>query len=199
MNKKKARKEKKKKILMAIISAIFLISSIAGVVLYRSSPNSNTITLNISNKNYKFTRKENYYSVDLKDKVINVYNLPYELEYINISNNILNKINETNVLYFTFNPNEKELTYIDFFRFDLSESLSELNKYIINGVTSESENYNLPVIDCKNATQFIPVIKLKNSNTTKVYEENNCFIIESRGLGFIKIRDKIIYKLYGLT
>ncbi|MBN2423309.1 hypothetical protein JXB41_08860 [Candidatus Woesearchaeota archaeon] len=197
--KSEIRKEKRRKILIAVISAIFLISSVATVVLYRGDDTQDTIILNLSDKDYKFTRNENFYTVEINNQDVKVYNLPYELNYINISPEIIDKIKNSYLIYFTFDPEQEDLTYIDFLRFDLKESLSPLNKFIYEGTTKESSIYNLPIVTCENASAFSPVLKFSNSNTTKVHEKDSCIFIESRALGFVKIRDKIIYNLYGVV
>ena len=203
MKKNKQTKERRKKLMIGIFGVILLVSSLGGVVLYgNNNPQSNKITLNISNKNYEFTRNQQnslvYYSLDIDNKKVNFYYLPYEVEYINISPEIVDSIKESNQLYLTFNPEDQEsLRFIDLVRFDLSETLS--NKYLINGILEKNnELYRLPYLNCENATEFTPVIKFIESNTTEVFKKDNCINIKSRAAGFIKIRDKIIYSLYGV-
>ncbi|MBD3203067.1 hypothetical protein GF327_02135 [Candidatus Woesearchaeota archaeon] len=198
MRKKRKNREKRQKILIAVMSAIFLISSIAGVVLYQGNSQDNSIILNVSGNFYDFTREQNYYTVAANKKTLRVYNLPYEVDYINISEDILDKLSDSRMLFFSFDPGVEDLTYVDFIRFEMGNQFREKGIYVIEGVSQQSEIYNLPVITCENATQFIPVLLFSGSNTTKVFEKDNCIHIQSRSRGFIKVMDKINYKLNGI-
>ena len=70
------------------------------------------------------------------------------------------------------------------------------SKYI---VLRNSENYNLPIITCENATQYIPVIYLKEGNDTNFFLQKECIIAESKSKeGFIALKDLIIYTIFDI-
>ncbi|MBU0757005.1 MAG: hypothetical protein KKF44_02990 [Nanoarchaeota archaeon] len=202
-NKKQAR-EKRNKLFLSIVTIMFLTISLGGVVLYNNNgTNDNYVTLTLSGKDYRFTRfiddyGQNKYSVDVDNTLITAYYLPTEVDNIKIDREIIAKIKDTSYFFFTFDPYEEDLSYIEFLRFDLTNNFQKQGKFLASGVTQESTTYPFPIINCENATQFSPVIIFSNSNITSVSMDNNCIHIDSRATGFIKVRDKIIYSLYGL-
>ncbi len=66
------------------------------------------------------------------------------------------------------------------------------------GFTTKNE-FNKPVITCKNATLYVPVIYFKKSNETSITLEGNCIIAEAfRGEDFTKIKDRLVYGALGV-
>lgn len=193
MNKKKQR-EQYTRTIVVIITVIFILSSIAGIVLYRNDPREE-----FSIQGVKFRQEGDHYIANINKNDVIVYTLPGEASYINISSAILNKIKNSKMIYLTFDPEQDDLTYVDFIRFELTEELFENNIFPISGTLRESPLYQLPVVDCENATIYTPVIEFRVENKTNIYEEDNCIYIQAKGPEFIIIRDKIIFGLYGLT
>ncbi|MFH0875921.1 MAG: hypothetical protein V1859_08335 [archaeon] len=191
--------EKKKKIAMVIFTAIFLISSIAAVVLYRVPETTDSIRLNLSGKYYEFTREQNYFVTKIDTETVKFYSLPYDVENIKVDQELINTLKGTSYIFVTFDPIQEGLSEIDLLLYDFDTTFSGMNKFILKGNTKESEIYNYPIISCLNATSFTPVIELKTSNATKIEKiAGNCYSIESRYLGFLKARDRLIYGIKGL-
>ena len=193
---KKDKREKRNKIIISIIIAVVMVSSIIGF-LYGTNVSENEMKYDINNKTYSFVRQNNMYILNLNKQKIGFYYLPFEID-LNISDEISNKIKNSGVIYITFNPEMNNPEYIDVARFDLATNFAMKNIYTINGITNENVNYNLPIINCENATNFIPVIIMQESNTTNVNMTNNCITMQGKNFDFIKFRDLIIYKLYGV-
>ena len=79
----------------------------------------------------------------------------------------------------------------------ITNELQKTNKYIQSGKTKNTTTYNLPIITCDNATEFVPVIYFKDSNITKFTLENNCIIGESNSReGFLALKDRLLYALF---
>jgi hypothetical protein len=70
--------------------------------------------------------------------------------------------------------------------------------FIRQGFTTEND-YNFPVITCRDSTSVVPVIYFKSSNETKVYLENDCIIAESSTqIDFERIKDRLVYGMLGI-
>ena len=82
--------------------------------------------------------------------------------------------------------------------FELSEILSQKNIYLRQGFTSNN-SFDAPIITCSDATAFVPVIYLVESNETTGKIVNNCIIIESQDQNsYTAYIDLIAYKILGI-
>ena len=79
----------------------------------------------------------------------------------------------------------------------MNDDFIKARKNIHNGVTNFSVQYPFPLFNCENATDYEPVIILKNSNITKIYESDNCITIEANNAEYFKIRDIIAQYIFG--
>ncbi|MBN1501991.1 hypothetical protein JW930_00470 [Candidatus Woesearchaeota archaeon] len=189
--KRKRRDEQKIKIVIAVVTIIFLLSS--SIILFNTSTDDE-ITINGT----KFRGENDYYVAKINGNNVRFYSLPYEASYLNISKAILEKISNSKMVILTFDPDQEDLMYIDFIRFELAEELAKKNIYPITGITKESSIYQLPVFTCKNASSYTPVIEFFSSNKTNIFMNQSCIHIEGKGPELVLIRDKLIYGIYGL-
>ncbi|MEM2130917.1 MAG: hypothetical protein QXM96_01945 [Candidatus Woesearchaeota archaeon] len=180
-----------------VVIAIFILSTLASVLLYRQDfETENSIKLNFSDKIYEFKLRNNqnsyYYEVqsnDKKEKFVS-YFLPYEVINQNFDKEFLKKLNNEN-FYLAFDPEDNEIQNIEFIRFDLSQNQG--NKIVISGILNQSDKYPfLPLVDCKNTT--MPILILKSSNVSSTYLINeNCYEINFVKFETLKIRDLLVY------
>lgn len=191
--KRSSKRERNRNIFISIIIAGILISSVLAFI-YGGDMDENEFEYNINDKTYTFGKSFNKYYLDINNDRIFFYNLPDQID-INLSSDISERIINSQMFYITFNPEEEELSHIDLARFELSNEFFKNNIYIVNAVTVNSTDYELPVIDCENATMFVPVIKLVIGDKNLTVD-NNCVIFQGKGLDFVKFRDLLIYKLY---
>jgi hypothetical protein len=191
--KDRKRKRINKNSVMAIFIVIIMISSILGFVW------TNITTNNYEYKGHKFKLQGNSFILNINNKQINTNYLPNDIENIEISKEIKLKIKNNPMLYLSFDTDSKNIDYMDKARFELTNELQKTNVYAISGKTTNSTNYNIPIITCKNATTHVPVIYLKNGNTTQFSIKDNCIIAESSSKeGFIALKDLIIYTVFNV-
>ncbi|MFH2019958.1 MAG: hypothetical protein ABIJ34_00960 [archaeon] len=194
---KKKKNDSNSKFFLVVVLVIFLVSSIASVVLYRNNDEDNSFTYDTPGGKMKFTRmadsKGNYYfEISSKDRKFLGYFLPDTIG-INIDNQTKNLIRSSPYFYLTFDPDSSELSFIDYLRFDLRKNIPS-EKFFIDSITNSSLTYNLPIIDCRNATRTVPVINLKSTNsTTSITSDNGCVNIEFSKLSALRIRDTLVY------
>jgi hypothetical protein len=193
---KKDYREKRNKIILSVVIALVMILSTIGF-LYNRESNDNELKYTIKNKTYTFIREDDQYVLNLNKEKIGFYYLPFEIE-LNMSDDIINQIKNSKIIYITFKPEAGYPEYIDVARFGLTNIFMAKNIYAINGITEENEKYALPVVTCENATAYVPVILMEETNITNIEIENNCIKLQGKRLDFIKFRDIIIYKMYGI-
>ena len=114
IKKKKSQKEN----LMVLFVAIIMISSTIGFVSTGSG------TTKQKYNDYKFSVDQTGTTLYWNGEQIQFYHNPYQLESINISPEIINKIENTAMVYLTFKANNTLPETIDRVRFDLT------NKFI---------------------------------------------------------------------
>lgn len=186
------KKEKSKQIWMSILIAALMVFSVFGVII---GTQSNELRYG----KFKFKQDNKQYLLTIDDKEMPFYTLPYESEYINVSDIIVNKLKEAYFISLTFNPNKDvdNLPLIELSRFDFAQYLS--GKVVVSGVLESSEEYsNLPLINCSNATLQTPVVVFNISDRTSVVEVDNCIFLNARGTEFIRLRDRLLYAYHGV-
>ncbi len=197
--KRESKSEKRKQAIISVVIVLIMVLSVLGIMVNRGS-DSNNFKYSFNNKSIEFGKYYNRYYLDFESGRVFFYNLPDQIQ-VNLSLDTSDKIRDSQMLYLTIDPNDspQNLAYIDVARLELSDEFFKNNRYLISGKTFNSSNYqNLPILDCVNATAYIPVIKFIGSNTTEIILEDNCIIMKGRNLDFIKYRDLILYKFYGV-
>lgn len=121
-----------------------------------------------------------------------------------VKNNDIEKLeNQTefeNQVYITFNPNEKNLTYVNLAIGELTVNLRKvLNTHQELGCSQMHEAcelYNASLITCEDASSESPVILFKTDEEAKVFEKDYCLTIQGTEIDLMKGVDRLLYKIY---
>lgn len=201
---KREKIEKRNRIIIGVVLSLFMLSSLLGFLGNNSNSDNNTnkFTLELSNGKYQYVRKQDsignlYYEVSSDNVMFNVFYVPDQLNTIDIDQNIVNKIKDSYFFYLTFDPEETDLTYVDYLRFDLRNNIPQ-TKYFQDAVLKPSDIYSLPIITCENATLQTPVIMIKQGNSTNITMTNNCINLEFAQYHVLQIRDMLVYLMHGI-
>jgi len=98
----------------------------------------------------------------------------------------------------TYDPNSSYKEHIAGALFELTNLLATRGVFVRPGFTQESE-FNLPIITCETATQFVPVLYFSRANKTSVIYDNNCLRIEaSTPTVVLQYADRIAYEIMGI-
>jgi hypothetical protein len=180
-----------------------MVSSIAGVVLYRSEGNVSldAQTLTLGGKDYNFEQKLDefgnpFYQVSDKTDTFYVYYLPSQLSYI-IDNETQDYMRAMNFFYLSFYANDTNIQFLDYLRFDMRKNLPA-TVYFADAVREESDKYVLPVATCKNASFQTPVLLLESSNKTKISMKNGCILMGFAQYDALRVRDSFVYLFRGI-
>jgi hypothetical protein len=186
-------KEKRKKLAMSIFVVAIMTLSVLGYIVVQNTGQSTT-----TYKDFKFLNVNNQWYTKIGGKNILFDYHPAQVEYINVSKTIIDRINSSVQLYQTSDVNSSDKQAIALAQFDIVQDLSLRNQYAVNGFTTENE-FNLPVITCANSTQYVPVLMYQRSNETDIYDKDNCIILEARSdSDFIALKDRILYGVFGI-
>jgi len=185
---KKHEKKNKMGIWVIIFIVVIMLTSTIGYVFKGGSKEKYN--------GFSFSRIENNgWYTEINGRQIGFNYFPADLESINLSSEIVDKIKGTNMVYFTHDPENR-------YREDIA-LLKEMfwpyfQIYADSGLTVNN-TLGLPVVNCDNATISLPVIYFKDSNQTGFYLDNNCIICEIRpGEDFTALKERLFYSLFGV-
>lgn len=196
-------REEKKKSRLPLIITIFIAFIMATSVIGYFGFGSGSDVQVYDYKGFKVRDLGTHVEVKIGTDYIPFTTHPEEAESLNADPAAMNNIKTSKQIYLTFDPEQtaESLQQIDYNRLQLVEQLGRFNIYAVQGITSAKSSLNLPTITCGNATQFIPVIEFREGNETKITKEGtNCIILEALNpADFTKLRERIIYGLYGVV
>ena len=186
------RKDKKNYagIIVSLFIAFIMVTSIIGYIF------ADTQGTTTKYNGIKFTSTPNGWSAKIDGKMYLFSYDPRSLEDIEIPETVsFDGVREIDA---TYDVNSSYRETIAQSLFELSHVLPDKNIFLRAGFTTNS-SYDVPIITCKDATPFIPVIYYRNSNQTSIIHEGNCIILESyEGGSFLALTDKIAYKILGV-
>lgn len=168
-----------------------MIFSVMGIIIGRQDSQK------FEYNGYKFKTDGNFYVVEVNNELYGFSFFPTQVDYLNLSEDVVNILKTTPMFYITFNPNAPniDLMYMDIIRKDLSE---KMDKIIVNGVLSASADYALPVLTCQNATTHIPMIILNSSQETNIKTNKTCIVLNGQNTELLRLRDFLMYKVLGV-
>jgi hypothetical protein len=196
------REEKQKKRNQMIVGIFITVIMVGSTLGYFVGNNSSASGIEYESKNgekYSFEQGSSQIYTKINGKIIGFYSHPVEALNLNISEEAVYLLKNAQVFYLTFNPNSRDIQYIEQARFDLEKDFIGLKKYSVSGITENSTLYNnFEIITCKNSTVYAPVVNFIEANGTNAfgYVKNSCIIFEGKRTDFLKFRDFIVYKLY---
>ena len=188
------RKENRRtqKIIVAFI-AFIMVSSVIGFIWGRDTEQQQKY------KEFKFGRTADKWHTLINGKRIFFSYFPSEVEGINISSDVIDKLSNKFEIDTTSDINDSYAKGIALSQYELGDALDfNLGVYLRIGLTANT-SYNLPIITCLTATDKIPVIYFKGSNETIVHLEEDCIVVETdSNENFVRIKDRILYALAGV-
>ncbi len=134
----------------------------------------------------------------IKDNKAYFYYNPYEMEGINLSKDIRNRILDSKVVSVTYNPSSKYKKMLGGIQYEFGVVVYKTLGIIVQQGLSDNKDYKLNKIDCTDATQFVPVILLEEGKEG-FRMENNCIIVTAEDdYGFLKLYTRLLYGLLGV-
>ncbi len=186
--------ERKRKI-MVYFMAFIMIGSVFGVIFFGFATGGTT---SLKYNDFKFTRSGNLWVTKVNDRDAIFTYYPTDVELIDLKPGMIDMLKNKIEIDVTVDVNDTFVQSIALAHFQMKATLGNFNVFVRDGYTTENE-FNLPIIKCEDATQFIPVIYFKEGNSTNVYSNESCITVEaSNQEDFIRVKDRLIYGLFGI-
>lgn len=189
---REAKRQRRVQIVMALFISFIMIVSVFGIII-------GSTTDEIRYGKHKFTFNGLQYVTKINGQEVSFYSLPNQIGNVNITPEIMNKINNAFYITTAFDPNNAtdSLPYIEQAKFDLDQQLTD--KTFIGAVLAHSEQYTtLPIVSCSNATDVTPIVIFNVTDKPDVIDVNSCIYFNGRASDFLRIRDSLLYKYYGV-
>lgn len=184
--------EKKKQIWISVFMAALMIFSAFGIYLGSVSGPEQQFEY----KGHEFEFEQGRYVTLINGAEVPFYNLPYDLETVNLSIEAVNLLRNAWVLQVVFDPEQPNLEYVELTRFDWGKYWG---RQIMSGVVKESDLYSgLPLLSCANGTLNGPVIYLNVSQEFSSKAYDNCLVLNGIGVDFLRWRDRVLYSHLGI-
>lgn len=209
-SKKQEQKRKRNNLIGGLVIIFLMLFSILAFPMNSTTPTQGTFTYN--NHTFEeriifdeiiFQQDIRKYFTQINQQEISFYNTPTQTQRINVTEENLSNIQNAQTITFSRQPIQNEELNINIFFFDVIRIEYAINteKNIQQGITEHAPlDDELEVINCENATQTNPIIKLsKEINTPRIHEvEPHCFEVTGDGQDLLMISDYLIYKTHNI-
>lgn len=188
------KKEKSRGKFFSIFIVVIMSLSIIGFLIGGRGGGEQKLKYN----DISFIRRGNTWITFVNNKQLVFDYFPEQVEDVNISPEIVAKFN-TLEIDTTYDVNDSFAESIALSQYRLQQNLGAVtNLYIRQGLTTNN-TFDLSIITCSDATDFVPVLYFKQSNETKVYLENNCIIIEADSeADVLRAKDRLLYGYFNI-
>ena len=184
-----------KKMLWTLIIGGLMVASVFGIMF--SSYNSAREEMTFGD--YEFVQTRTGWATEINGRMHEFSYLPSDVEELNISEDVSERLKDLKVVYITFNPNSDMVQQMELMRFELGRAFAEIfGIYSMPGITEENEQYNQTLITCENATVSTPVINIVEANLTNAYVGGNCIVLEPNEYSAMALKDWVLYSMLGI-
>ena len=169
-----------------------MVFSTLGVIFFGFSSENERINYN----GFVFLKTQQGWKTTINNKELYFRNVPLQLESINVSRDILNRldvieIDVTSDFNSTLNQGIASVV------FDMNQKLRLRNIYVRDGFTTNT-TYSKPIIKCEDYSDAVPVILIQKSENMSI-EFENCIVIDARiGDDLSTLTERIVYYLLGV-
>lgn len=186
-------------IMVLFIVLVMAISTIG--YLWTGSQDQRTFRYN----NYKFTQDSTGFHTEINNVQADFSYPPEALE--NTTQDYFNRTSATAIkdslfVYMTSDINDSSREDIALFEYQLTPLLEkQFSIYSQSGFTSliSANLTNIPVIDCRNASNKVLVMYLHSSDVAKTTLDNGCIEVSfTDSQDLLKTRDLLLYLLFGI-
>lgn len=179
---------------LIIFLVVIMVGTSFSFVFYGFAPTTQTVKYN----GISFSSGNNIWTAKIKGQEAAFSFLPTDVQDISVRDDFSKILSGKYEIDTTSEVNSTDKEYIALAEHQMGLTFGTYNIYLRNGFTTNN-SFNFPVINCSNATQYIPVIYFRHSNLTSISVQNNCVIAEaSSNTDFIRVKDRLLYGILGV-
>ncbi|MBI4143259.1 hypothetical protein HY487_00075 [Candidatus Woesearchaeota archaeon] len=213
------KKSEKPLLITIIVIALLFISILAFSIFNKQEPKTleDLHVLNLKGKLkpgqgyvykgvYSFVTLDNLWYTQLSSpKGTKVYSLalrysPKDLTDIIIEGNLNTQLfNNKSEFFVTFNPTGNEFSFIGLAVADFNTHMSKVFEKNPIAACDRNETLpcqNRPIVTCEDKDKL--VLYAKEADKFRTYYNENCIVVEGRGLDLVRGVDRVLYNLYGI-
>ena len=182
-----------KKIIGYFIGIIMIFSAF-GVIFFGFGAGSSGA---VKYKGLKFIDKGSFWAVKVNGREALFTYLPDETASVNVESLTFEKLKGAVQIDTTSEFNDTLAEPIAFAQFQMGTTLFNFNIFVRSGFTSEY--HHAPSHTCEDASQLVPDVCFKNSNTASLHVENSCIIAEAANAADVtRLKDRLVYGILGI-
>ncbi len=184
-----------KKVFMGVFLTLVMMGSLGmGIFGMNSGQSKNAPEYN--GHEFEVADDRSYLSTEIEEKEMKFHYFPGNLEYIQMSSTAEERIGEAEVLTFVFTPEDGGVRYLDVGRYFLDQA-GESN--VLFGVTHNTSEYELPVVDCSESRPKSPVFVFNQSfDPPEFVEGDSCYYLNGDSKKYLALLDRVLYEYYGV-
>jgi len=145
---------------------------------------------------YKFTAMQNSWAVKIDGRQMQFAYHPGDLESIEVDADAIQKLKSATVFYVTYDPNSDIISEMEVARIRLQKEFGN----VLPGVLNQTGGYeNFELINCQNASQYVPVLVLEQGNSTSITSDEYCIHVSARDRYEVTAAiERLLYGIYGV-
>lgn len=203
---KKEEKIKKKGILSLVITLVVVIIIIGFAIFYIYNYVNKYKVKKYQYNGFDFVKNGNFWITQIVSNntlyTIELRYGPRDLKEVNVTGNPIDWLKlkqkwKVNAAYVTFDPEQKNLTWVAIAASDISTNMAKvLNIIPVAACTKNATQacYNRSIVDCSKRNSL--VIFINESNETKLVVDRNCIVVEGNNKNIVKTADRLILGWY---
>ncbi len=125
---------------------------------------------------------------------------PEELSDISVTDSIVNLLTGSRSAWITYDWNSSLAREMALMQFDTAMLLDARHDVFVQPAFTTENPLNISVKGCDDATAFVPVLLLQESNDTMIAispENQNCVVVGGTDIGFQRAADRLKYAVIG--
>lgn len=188
-------KEEKKKIVISLFVIFLMVSSILGYMFGRSGVER------YKHNGHSFFKRNNEWILDSEESELSFDFFPDQVGNIEMDFDAADILQDKAEIDMTSDPESEYAEAIAVSQFKFQQNIMEYSdSFVLLGMTGKDDEFNLPVVTCEDATEEIPVIYFKKSNTSNIkLAGDNCIVLEAKDeIDLLRLKDRLLYDYFGI-
>jgi len=139
-----------------------------------------------------------HWVAQIADSPVRVYNHPLDIEFVNVSQDIVTTLSSSKVFYMTSDAEDQYKEDLALINYQFSTELVSTGVVFVPAFTMNN-SFGKPIITCDNATANVPVIYFKSGRNNSITSQGNCVVVDfSSQMMLAKFRDRILLAILGV-